>query len=542
MKQYITFFVAIFFVFSLAGNKVITHPDYDNNGGSFTISIEEIELTDSVAIFDITCYGSPDTPVRLNPETFLKGINTGNKYLLKGRENNDLAKWTNIPDSGYLEARIYFDAIDPIDSVVDFIEPGGWYIQGLKMYEDNLHKIKTNISGNVEIPSTSWLLIEEVGNDDRVNKSYVVPVRDGRFSYDLYTDFPQFFTIARGEEILKGSWRLATFWSEGKDVNINFSRGKGEKTKIEVNGGTLTDSMSAFRDRLQKSIDDFYNANPAYREYYRMEEDGSLYTEEAKELKKQKENKLDSNDEEEINKKIQELFSENKFFSPEGEKVWEAYQDFLIASVDSVRNLRMEFYRKELSEPSLNGLAEIYQQLKYKSGLETELLSLFENNYSDFMPDHPYSKFIKGLANEKAPVPGNKFIEIIAPDLQGNPTSISDVINGKIAVIDLWASWCGPCRIHSMDLIPIYEKYKDKGFEIIAIARESGNTEAMVKAIEKDGYPWLNLVDLNDNLGVWSKYRAGLSGGKIILVDENGIIVSIDPTAEEVETYLQTHL
>lgn len=85
-----------------------------------------------------------------------------------------------------------------------------------------------------------------------------------------------------------------------------------------------------------------------------------------------------------------------------------------------------------------------------------------------------------------------------------------------------------------MAMIPIYEKYKDKGFTVVGVARENGSTKAMENAIERDGYPWTNLVELNDRAGIWSKYQAGNGGGKIVLVDRNGTIIAVDPTPEEI--------
>lgn len=49
----------------------------------------------------------------------------------------------------------------------------------------------------------------------------------------------------------------------------------------------------------------------------------------------------------------------------------------------------------------------------------------------------------------------------------------------------------------------------------------------MEKVIEKDGYPWVNLVDLNDKLGVWTKYKASRERRKQILVDDNGKTIHI---------------
>ena len=83
-------------------------------------------------------------------------------------------------------------------------------------------------------------------------------------------------------------------------------------------------------------------------------------------------------------------------------------------------------------------------------------------------------------------------------------------------------------------MIPIYEKYKDKGFTVIAIARES-NREDMENAAKKDGYPWPSLLELNDENQVWRKNGAGNAGGAMYLIDRDGTILSTSTDAEELE-------
>lgn len=141
------------------------------------------------------------------------------------------------------------------------------------------------------------------------------------------------------------------------------------------------------------------------------------------------------------------------------------------------------------------------------------------------------------ISLEKAEV-GKHYPDFTAPDLKGNMHTLSDLIDGKFAVIDLWASWCGPCRRHSMELIPVYEKWKDKGFTVVGIARENSSTEAMESSIKTDGYPWLNLVELNDAANIWNKYNAGNAGGKIVFVSPSGIVMAINPDAEQVDSLL----
>ncbi len=86
-------------------------------------------------------------------------------------------------------------------------------------------------------------------------------------------------------------------------------------------------------------------------------------------------------------------------------------------------------------------------------------------------------------------------------------------------------------------MIAVYEAYKDKGFTIVGVARESKISDG-INAIKKDKYPWLNLIELNDAGKIWERYDARNSGGKTILVDKNGIILAIDPTEEKVKTIL----
>ena len=86
-------------------------------------------------------------------------------------------------------------------------------------------------------------------------------------------------------------------------------------------------------------------------------------------------------------------------------------------------------------------------------------------------------------------------------------------------------------------MIPVYEAYKDKGFMIVGIARESTLADG-VNAAKKDKYPWLNLIELKDKGKIWEKYNM-TSAGASFLVDKNGIILAIDPTDKEVTAILE---
>jgi len=159
---------------------------------------------------------------------------------------------------------------------------------------------------------------------------------------------------------------------------------------------------------------------------------------------------------------------------------------------------------------------------------------IFKNRY----PDHPYTWRMELSISGNAIKEGGKYIDFTAPDASGKTFVLSEQIAGKVALIDLWASWCGPCRSKSISMIPVYEKYKDKGFTVVGVAREKSVAD-MVRAAKQDGYPWLTLVELNDQAKIWQKYGIGNFGGSTFLVDKSGTILAVNPTAEQVIAILE---
>jgi len=76
-------------------------------------------------------------------------------------------------------------------------------------------------------------------------------------------------------------------------------------------------------------------------------------------------------------------------------------------------------------------------------------------------------------------------------DVNGNTVRLSDY-KGKVVLIEFWATWCGPCRELTPVLNKIYEKYKDKGFVVLALTPEE-NTNTVKSYIKENNvtYPVL---------------------------------------------------
>lgn len=234
----------------------------------------------------------------------------------------------------------------------------------------------------------------------------------------------------------------------------------------------------------------------------------------------------------------------------------EAFWNAEAGGIDSIWRSEQEVYDKWRydrlrSHKSLAGLHEVTTGLRSgvsrlvsygKPELDSALVEIYME-YRDAFPGHPKVKLTDTALSALDKVrPGMPYPDFEAPSTDGNRYALSELVAGRIAVLDCWASWCGSCRRHSMALIPLYEKYKDRGFTVIGVAREYGNLKAMEHAVKQDGYPWIQLYDLDGAEGIWDLYGIFKAGGGIFLIGKDGRIVEKVMDISSVRDYLEEHL
>ena len=112
------------------------------------------------------------------------------------------------------------------------------------------------------------------------------------------------------------------------------------------------------------------------------------------------------------------------------------------------------------------------------------------------------------------------------PNPEGNQFALENGM-GKVTLIEFWASWCRPCRIENPNLVQLYRKNKNRGFNIIGVSLDRDKNK-WIQAIKDDGLVWNHV----SNLKFWNDPIAKLYKVNAIpasfLLDENGIIVARD--------------
>ena len=169
-------------------------------------------------------------------------------------------------------------------------------------------------------------------------------------------------------------------------------------------------------------------------------------------------------------------------------------------------------------------------------------LNLYDEKFKDVSPSDRMHDLITTVRDAAAIVEGKRFIDFTLPDQSGTERTLSELIEGKTAVLELWASWCRSCRVNARSLKPLYEKYHNSGFEVIGIAREYRTQGKWLKALEEDAYPWTSMVALEDSHHIWTQYGCPDKAGRTLLIDKNGIIVKIDPSKDEIEQYIKENI
>jgi thiol-disulfide isomerase/thioredoxin len=173
-------------------------------------------------------------------------------------------------------------------------------------------------------------------------------------------------------------------------------------------------------------------------------------------------------------------------------------------------------------------------------------LALIEQLKKDFPESKPGKQADTILASMKRQeeakkvqrglVVGAPFPDFDEKDLDGKPLAIANY-KGKIVLVDFWATWCGPCVAELPNVLEAYQKYHDKGFEIVGISLDSDKAR-LASFLQTKKMPWRQYFDGKQ----WENKLAGKYGINSIpstfLLDREGKIIAKNLRGEALDTEL----
>lgn len=135
---------------------------------------------------------------------------------------------------------------------------------------------------------------------------------------------------------------------------------------------------------------------------------------------------------------------------------------------------------------------------------------------------------------------GAKAYDITLTDRDGDTCRLSDITKGKFTYIDVWATWCGPCKQEIPYLAKLVEKYKDNAkVQFVSISIDE-NVDAWKKMIAKDQPAWPQ-YNINGQTAKTFMQQWGISGiPRFIMIDKDGNIFSADATRPSEEATTET--
>ncbi|MEG9326605.1 TlpA disulfide reductase family protein [Salinimicrobium catena] len=195
--------------------------------------------------------------------------------------------------------------------------------------------------------------------------------------------------------------------------------------------------------------------------------------------------------------------------------------------------------KKELVSQNPNSIVSVMvlqDMLNTKMYSTSELRTLFDNLSAEVKQTSLAQNLDQNLKNMSRTDVGNKAPGFSAPTPEGNELSLQEAL-GEVTLVDFWASWCKPCRVENPNIVKVYEKYHDKGFNIIQVSLDRpGQKDKWIKAIEDDNLGNWNHVS---NLKFWQDPIAAQYGVRAIpaafLLDKEGNIVAKNLRGESLE-------
>lgn len=164
---------------------------------------------------------------------------------------------------------------------------------------------------------------------------------------------------------------------------------------------------------------------------------------------------------------------------------------------------------------------EVYSQISSRFFLNADVRAMCENKSAK-----------TELIDQPAP-------EINVADTAGETVDLT-ALNGKVTLIDFWATNCPPCIEEMPNLKRLYSRYHEKGFEIVGVSLD-GDQSIVDQFTQSRKIPWRMIVDEADVRTLRERYQVRLIPS-LYLIDQAGNVVQFDVKGANLKKSIETLL
>lgn len=193
---------------------------------------------------------------------------------------------------------------------------------------------------------------------------------------------------------------------------------------------------------------------------------------------------------------------------------------------------RLDLYRQHTNDP----IGEIIIRALSMEATPDEMDQVFAQAGPWLQSLKSTQKIKKQFEALRVTQPGKMFVDLEGKDENNQPLKLSDFVGkGKYTLVDFWASWCGPCREETPTIAKAYERFKDKGLQVIGVATWD-KPEHTKKAIKELNITWPQIFDT----GMQPMELYGFNGiPQIMLFGPDGTIIARDLRGEGIAAKIE---
>ena len=392
-----------------------------------------------------------------------------------------------------------------------------------------------HVSGTIANLSPRDVRIALVGTDVvHGGDYYSIKVNRGCFSADVPLDQDKVYELLIPVRHHYSELRFQVFFATQDTLVFSYDNHENQRSAPELilNPAGDNEEYLAFRAERKarfadenRSLDDEYDSIRDHfysAEYHRLCEDLN-------------DRRLDQSARDTIRLLIGQMNADLSAYTPEGRSY--------LARRNELKKTELDFARDYLvARPSSLALFEImYESVRSASDLDHryhDWLNYYEREYSRLFQDSNLHPLVRNVITSTSVREGGRFIDFTLPDKDGISHALSQLIDGKTAVLEFWATWCRSCIVNRNVVRELYDRNRDKDFVVVEVAREIKDDTAWRNYIAKDGADWVDLLAMEENHSVGNAYGCGIKAGGTFLIDKNGYVIKVDPTKEEIEAAL----